>query len=39
MIAESTKQDKFLIKYVPISPDTTSDGNFIELVRRAGCTM
>lgn len=32
MIAESTKQDKFLIKYVPIPIDTPSNGNFIELV-------
>ncbi len=32
MIAESTKPDKFLIKYAPISPDVTSSGSFIDLV-------
>lgn len=33
MIAESSKPDKFLIKYAPISPDTSSSGNFIELFK------
>lgn len=32
MIAESTKQDKFLIKYVPIPPQTSQSSNFIDLV-------
>lgn len=33
MIAESSKPDKFLIKYVPIAADTSSSGNFIELFK------
>lgn len=32
MVADSTKVDKFLIKYAPIDPSVSSDGNFIDLV-------